>query len=169
MHLFGALGDGLFHGFDGGGIGRIARVGDQEDIGVKAAFFLHEVGFGRKITLHADLFVSQEWCGVERIGFALFSGETVSVDHPLVIALETVVADQQREVFQLVPAVRFARMGNDDLRVLLEHGRHVDDGDVFLCCREGLQQVAAHVEIHPAGQHQRAVVHLWAARHDGDI
>ena len=71
--------------------------------------------------------------------------------------------------FQLVPAIGLARVGDDDLRVFLEDGGEVHHGDVFLRGREGLQQIAAHVEIHPAGQHQGAVVHLGATRHDGDV
>ena len=60
-------------------------------------------------------------------------------------------------------------MGDDDLRVFLERGHDRDDGDVFGDGGEGLQHVAAHVELHPVGHQKRAVVDLRAAGDDLDL
>lgn len=60
-------------------------------------------------------------------------------------------------------------MGNNHLRVFLEGGHDGDDRDVLLGGEEGGDQIATHVEVNPAGQKQRLVVHLWAAGDDGNV
>ena len=68
----------------------------------------------------------------------LLGGEAVGLDHPLVVGLEAVVADQQREVLEILPAVGRPGMGHDDLRVLLEDCGDGDDRDAFFDSGEGL-------------------------------
>jgi hypothetical protein len=60
-------------------------------------------------------------------------------------------------------------MGEDDLRVLLEDRGDVDDRDFLGRGVEGLQEVAAHVELDAVGQQERAVVDLRAAGDDLDV
>ena len=60
-------------------------------------------------------------------------------------------------------------MGEDHLRVLLEGGGDGHDRHVLGHGVEGLQQVAAHVELDAVGHQKCAVVHLWSARDDLDI
>ena len=59
--------------------------------------------------------------------------------------------------------------GHHHLRVLLEVGRDDAQRNVLLHGVEGLQQVAAHVEVDLAGQQQRPPADLRAALHDGDV
>jgi hypothetical protein len=106
---------------------------------------------------------------VEGVGLALFLGEAVFGHHPLVVGGEAVVPDQERQVEKLLPAVGDAGMGEDDLRVLLEDRGDVDDRDFLGRGVEGLQQVAAHVELDAVGQQERAVVDLRAAGDDLDV
>jgi hypothetical protein len=106
---------------------------------------------------------------VEGVGLALFDGEAVLGDHPLVVGGEAVVPDQERQVEKLLPAVGDAGMGEDDLRVLLEDRGDVHDRDFLGRGIEGLQEVAAHVELDAVGQQERAVVDLRAARDDLDV
>ena len=47
--------------------------------------------------------------------------------------------------------------------MLLENSGDGYDRNVFLDRIEGLQHVAAHVELDAIRQHQRAVVDLWAS------
>ena len=60
-------------------------------------------------------------------------------------------------------------MRHDDLRVLLHHGRDVDDGDLLFQRRIGLDHVVAHVEIDLSGRQEDQVVGLRAARKDRDV
>ena len=60
-------------------------------------------------------------------------------------------------------------MGDQHLRLLLEDRGDFDERDVFLNRRERLQQIAGHVELRLAGQHQRTVRRLRSALHDGDL
>jgi hypothetical protein len=90
-------------------------------------------------------------------------------DHPLVVGLEAVVADEQRQVLEFLPGVGLARMGHDHLRMLLEDRRDVDHRNALLHRAERLEKVAAHVEVHAAGEHQGAVVDLRSARQDLDL
>jgi hypothetical protein len=138
-------------------------------LGTKPPVGFHEVGLGRQVALHAQLVIGEERRGVEGVGLALFDGEAVLGDHPLVIGGEAVVPDQERQVLQLFPAVGDAGMGEDDLRVLLEDRGDVDDRDLLGRGVERLQQVAAHVELDAVGQQERAVVDLRAAGDDRHV
>ena len=92
-------------------------------------------------------------------------------DHPLEEALGALVADDVLlGVLEVLPFVEpLTRMRHDHLRLLLEGGRDDPQRDVLLHGVEGLQQVAAHVEIDLAGEQQRPAADLRAALLDGDV
>ena len=60
-------------------------------------------------------------------------------------------------------------MRQEHLRVLLEHRGDRDHRHIVRHRVERLQGVRAHEEIELAGDQQGAVVHIGAARHDGDV
>jgi hypothetical protein len=74
---------------------------------------------------------------------------------------------QRLEVFQLGD-LRF-RVGQEDLRILLEHRGDLDHRHFIGHRVEGLQRVGAKEEVELAGDQQHAVVVVGAARHDGDV
>ena len=60
-------------------------------------------------------------------------------------------------------------MGHHHLRVLLEIGGHDAQRNALLDGVEGLQQIAAHVEVDLAGKQQRPPADLRTALHDADV
>jgi hypothetical protein len=60
-------------------------------------------------------------------------------------------------------------MAHQNLRLFLEMRGDDLERNVLLDGREGLQHVAAHVEIDLAGQHQRTAGNLRSALHDRDL
>ena len=60
-------------------------------------------------------------------------------------------------------------MRDQHLRVLLEQRRDLDRRNVLRDRVEALQRVGAEEEIDLADRQQDAVVHVRAARHDGDV
>ena len=90
---------------------------------------------------------------------------------PLIIGGKTLASDQQLvgigEIGEIIESL--VGMRHQDLRVFLEARGDDDGGNLLADGREGLDQVAAHVEIDAAHGEQHAVIGLRAARHDLDI
>ena len=59
-------------------------------------------------------------------------------------------------------------MSQNDLRILLKHRGDVDQRQVLLHAKEGVQ-LATHVKIDLAGQHLGLIVHRRPTRNDGHI
>jgi len=80
-------------------------------------------------------------------------------------------ADNQQgellEVLEFLDAL--IGMGEQDLRVLLEHGGDRNGRNVLRNRVEALQRVRAHEEVELAREEQQAVVHLRTAGHDRHV
>jgi hypothetical protein len=116
------------------------------------------------------LAIGDERLRIERVGPDLLLAEAIFGLQPLKIAGNPFLGHEQRqrlELFELCQ-LRF-RMGQENLRVLLEDGgdrqyRHVVGGRI-----ERHQRVRSHEEVELAGNQQHAIVVVRAARHDGDV
>src|SRR5665811_1699156 len=88
----------------------------------------------------------------------------------LFVSKEGILGHEQRqrlEVFEFCD-LRF-RMGQEDLRILLEHGGDRHHWHIVGDRIERHQGVGGHEEVKLAGNQQHAVVVVRTARHDGDV
>ena len=89
---------------------------------------------------------------------------------PLEIGGDALLGDEQREPLEVLEFLdALIGMRDQHLRVLLEHGGDRDGRNVLLDRVEALQRVGAHEEVDLADRQQQPVVHVRAARHDGDV
>src|SRR5690606_36566024 len=159
------------HRLDGGGIGAVTVVRQQENVRNEPAFPLHGEGFRGDITLLDRFLVGDEGSGIESIGHALANVEAVFRRHPEKEALCAFVADdillRLRQVFPPVQAL--SRMGHHHLRFLLEMRRHDTQRNALRHGVERLLHVAAHIEVDLARQQKRPASYLRPAGLDRQI
>ena len=145
-------------------------VGEQDHTRLEARRLLHGVGLGGDIALHCALLVHDEGLRIEGVGLHLALAEPVFGLQPLEVARDTFLGDQQRQRLEIFEFCNFGfRMGQENLRILLEDGGDRDQRHVVGDGVERLQRVRAHEEVELAGGQQDAVVGVGASRHDGDV
>jgi hypothetical protein len=158
-------------GLNGGGIGVEAIIRQQKHFWLEACRLLNGHRFRREIALHHRLLVGEEGSRVEGVGLCLLFPETMLGSHPLVERGEAFLGHEDIVGFlQIGEGVKtLAGVRDQHLRLLLEAGGNRNRGNVLLHRREGLQHIAAHVEIDAADGQQHAVVGLRTTGRDGHI
>ena len=170
LHQVGLLVDQFAAGLDQGRIGVEAIIRQQDDARLEAGAFFDCERLGGDIALHRALLVGEKRLRIEGVGLDLVLAESVFGLQPLKIARDPLLGHEQRQRLEILqPGDLGFRMGQENLRVLLEDGgdgyhRHLV-GDRI----ERLQGVGGHEEVELAGDQQHAIVVVRAARHDGDV
>ena len=160
----------LAAGLDQGGVGVEAMIRQQNDPRLELGRFLDRKRLRSDVALHRAQLVGEKRLRVECVGLDLFLAEPVFELQPLKIACDPFLGHEQRQRFEVFQLGDLGfRMGQENLRILLEYGgdrhhRHVI-GDRI----ERHQRVRGHEEVELSGDQQNAIIVVGAARHDSDV
>src|SRR5580704_1901183 len=130
-------------GLDQGRIGRVAIIGEQEDVGLETTLLLDLERLRGQIPLLDRTRLGDEGGRIEVVGLDVLVLETVSEPHPGPECVDRAGADKSRiRRWKILPFIEAdARMRHEDLRVFLEVGGHGDGRNVVL----HRQEIADHV------------------------
>lgn len=145
-------------------------VRQQEQLRLELRLLLDREGLGGDVALHRALLVGEERLRIERVGLHLLFAEAEIALHPLEVAGDAFLGDEQRQFLQVVELLdALIGMRNQDLRLLLEDRRDRDCRNVLQRRVERLKRVRAHVELDPSRDQRKAMVRVRPARQDRHI